>query len=370
MVLLIYGGVNFYIYRRVVNTAHLSGGLATALKITLLFCILAYPVSRFTFAIRPVSYPLTWVGGFWMSAMTWALIALLVVDLFRLSDLMFGWFPNWLTGNPAFSGQRILAGGTIIILLALAAGRFIAAHPVVRNVDLTIKQLSPDKNGYRVVLFSDTHLGTLKGLGFLNRVVDKVNAQNADLILIPGDVFDESPNHLQWVTEPLSRLKAKDAVVVSMGNHEYYAGERESIKVFKDAGLTFLKDQAIEIPGTAIVAGMDDITGSKQYGTAIVPLKSYTDEYNPNLPLFVLHHTPVRREEAAEAGADLMVCGHTHGGLQWPLDYITRMVYGVKRGLTKIDDMNFFLTVGVGTWGPPIRLGATPEIVVFTLRNS
>ncbi len=369
MALMIYGGANYYIYRRVVGTAHFGGGLGTALKVGLLFCILAYPLSRFSFAIRPVSVPLTWIGGFWLAAMAWAVLALVVIDFVRLSDLLFGWFPNWLTGNRVLAGQRLLVGGIVLMILALTAGRIIAANPVVRNLELSIEQLPKEKDGYRVVLFCDTHLGTLKGLGFLNRVVEMVNSQNADLVLIPGDVFDESPRRIPWAIEPLSRLKAKDAVVVSMGNHEYYAGPAESIKVFREAGLTFLRDQAIEIPGTAVVAGMDDITGSRQYGEKLVPLRSYIEGFDPNLPLIVLHHTPVRREEAREAGADLMVSGHTHGGQQWPFEYITRMVFGVKRGLTKFGEMNFFLTVGVGTWGPPIRLGATPEIIVFTLRN-
>lgn len=370
MVLLIYGGTNYYVYRRVVTTAHLGGGFGLALKIALLVCILAFPLARFTIALKPVTVPLSWIGGFWLAALAWAVIAFAFIDLVRLTDLMFGWFPNWLTGNPAFSGQRLLAGGAILMILALVTGRIIAANPVVRNVDLMVRQLPAAKNGYRIVLFSDVHLGTLNGLSFFNRIVNKVNSLNADLVLIPGDVFEESPRHLPWAAEALGRIRAKDAVVVSMGNHEYYAGEGESIKAFRDAGLTFLRDKAFEIPGTAVVAGMDDITGSRQYGTKPVPLKSYIESFDQNLPLIVLHHTPVRREEAKEAGADLMVSGHTHGGQQWPFYYITRMVFGVERGLTKFGDLNFFLSVGVGTWGPPIRLGATPEIVVFTLRNT
>jgi len=370
MVLLIYGGANYYIYRRVVTSANLSGGLALAIKVALLVLILAYPLSRFTFAIRPISIPLTWAGGFWLAAMAWAVLAFAVIDLVRLTDLIFGWFPNWITGNPWFGAQRLLAVGTLLMILALTAGRIIAANPVIRNFELNMAQLPKDKSGYKVVVFSDTHLGTLKGPGFLDKVVRLVNAQNPDLVLIPGDVYDESPRHLPWSVEGLRKLKAHDAVVVSMGNHEYYSGEGESIKSFREAGLTFLRDKAIEIPGTAVVAGMDDITGSKQYGNKPVPLKSYIEGLDSSLPLFVLHHTPVRREEARDAGADLMVSGHTHGGQQWPFDYITRMVFGVKRGLTKIGDLNFFLTVGVGTWGPPIRLGASPEIVVFTLKSS
>lgn len=368
MVLLIYGGTNYYIYRRVVQAAQLSGNWSITLKFALLFVIVAFPVSHMINGIKPLT-PVVWIGAVWLAVMAYAVLIFALIDLVRITDLIFGWFPNWLTGNPVLTGQRLLLGGTAIMAVLMIIGGIIAANPVVKNFNLSIKGLPENSNGYKVVLFSDTHLGVIRNEKFLNKVVDLANRQNADLVLIPGDVFDEPPRRLPWVADVLSRLRAKDGVVVSMGNHEYYSGEGEAIKVFRDAGLIFLRDQAFEIPGVAVVAGMDDVTGSRQYGAKPVPLKSYLEDFDPNLPLFVLHHTPVRRDEAREAGADLMVSGHTHGGQQWPFDYLTRMIFGVKRGLTKFGDMNFFLTIGAGTWGPPIRLGATPEIVVFSLNQ-
>jgi predicted MPP superfamily phosphohydrolase len=370
MVLLIYGGANYYIFRRVVHTAHLSGAAATALKIGLLVCILAYPLSRFTFAIKPISLPLTWVGGFWLAALSWAVIGFAAVDLVRLTDLAFGWFPNWLTADRIRIGQRMLAGGAVVMALLLISGRIIAANPIVRNFDLTIDRLPKEKDGYRVVLFSDTHLGQLKGVSFLNRLVEKVNSLQADLILIPGDVFDENPKHTPWAREPLSRLKARDGVIASTGNHEFYSGLNECVAMLREAGIAVLRDETLTIPGTTVVCGLDDITGSRQYGRPPKPIAEIVQDVDPALPLLLLHHTPVRREEASESGVDLMVSGHTHGGQQWPFGYMADLTYGVRKGLTRIGGMNFFLTVGVGTWGPPIRLGAAPEIVVITLRPS
>ena len=300
--------------------------------------------------------------------MCYALIAFAFTDLVRLTDLTFGWFPNCLTGDRVRVGRILLASGTGVIVVLLIVGRMIAAHPVVRNLELTFDRLPGDKDGYRVVLFSDVHLGTIIGEKFLNRLIDQVNDLKPDLILIPGDLVDEPPRYIPWAKEPLKRLKARDGVIVSMGNHEYYHGAGESVKLFTESGFIFLRDQAIEIPGTVVVAGMDDLTGSRQYKEKPFPLNNYTANINKNLPLIILHHTPARIEEVREAGADLMVSGHAHGGQQWPFEYITRMVFKVKSGLTKFGDLNFFLTTGVGTWGPPIRIGATPEIVVFTLK--
>jgi len=88
---------------------------------------------------------------------------------------------------------------------------------------------------------------------------------------------------------------------------------------------------------------------------------------DPNLPTVLLHHTPTRTKEAAEAGIALMVSGHTHGGQLWPVGYLFSLFFGVKQGLSYIGEMKIYLTNGVGTWGPPVRVLAAPEVVIFTL---
>lgn len=369
LVLLIYGGANTYIYRRISTLSHLSGGWALALKLGLLFCILAYPVSRSLFSVKALGVPLTWIGGFWLAAMTYLLLGFLLTDLVRFSDLMFGWFPNWLTGDQIRTDRIFVAGLGGLIVIVLIVGRLIAMNPSVRTVQLKVDQLPEGKDGYKVVLFSDVHLGSLVGKEFLNRLVDQVNGLNADLILIPGDVFDENPAHVPWATEPLSRFRAKDGVIVSTGNHEFYSDLKACVQMVKDAKLTILRDETVTIPGTAVVVGLDDITASRQFSAKTVPISDIIKDVDPSLPVLVLNHTPGRIAEARLAGVDLIVSGHTHGGQLWPFDYITRMVYGVKRGVTVYDKMNFFLTVGAGIWGPPIRIGASPEVVVMELRR-
>jgi len=338
-----------------------------ALKITLLFLILAYPAARFAHSFKPLATPLTWVGGFWLAAMVYALFGFAVVDLFRLSDRLFHWFPALITANRVRTGQMFLAGGGGILLLALIVGRLIALSPAVREVELKIDRLPPEREGYRVALLSDAHLGTLVSKKFLDRLTAQVNSLNPDLTLIPGDVFDENLRETPWAVEGLSRFRARDGVIVSTGNHEFYANVKACVDVLQEARLSVLRDEYITIPGTVVVAGLDDITGSRQFGGRPKPIVNVIAGADTTLPLFVMHHTPIRMEEAAAAGADLFVSGHTHGGQLWPFSYVTRMVFKVKSGLTMFGKMNFFLTVGAGTWGPPIRLGATPEVILFRL---
>ncbi len=367
--LLIYSSINYYVYCRIIQAASLHGPAGLALKLFILFCILAYPLSRAPYFSNLIAGGLEWIGAFWLAVMTYSLLIVFVLDVLWLSDLLLCWFPNSITANAVHTGRVAFAVGAALVTGLLIVGRLIALNPVVRTVDIPISRLPVGKEGYRIVEFSDIHLGALVGERFLNRLVDKANSLNPDLILIPGDIVDEPPKRIEWAIEPLRRLKARDGVMACMGNHEYYAGPVEAMRMFERAGILLLKDKATVIPGTAVIAGMDDITASRQFGQKPVPVKSYTEGLDQTLPLIVMDHTPLRLQEAREAGVDLLISGHAHGGQLWPFDYVTRLVYHVHRGLTRFGKMNFFLGVGVGTWGPPIRIGATPEIVVMVLKR-
>lgn len=367
--LLIYSSINYYVFRRIVQSASLVGSTDTALRAFLLFCILCYPLSRMPFFGRAVANGLEWVGAFWLAVVVYAVLIIIVIDFARLTDLFTGWLPNSITADPRLSARWALgySGGLVVVLLIV--GRILAVHPVVRTLEIPLARLPEGKDGYRIVEFSDIHLGGLVGIDRLNKIVDKANSLSPDLILLPGDIIDEPPRRLKWAIEPLKRLRARDGVMASMGNHDYYSGPVEAMKMFERAGILLLKDRSVVIPGTAVISGLDDVSSSREFGQKPVPVASFTSGFDPSLPMIVMHHTPMRVKEIADAGADLMISGHTHGGQLWPFDYITRAVYGVRRGLSRIGKMQLFLGVGVGTWGPPIRIGATPEIVVMVLRK-
>jgi predicted MPP superfamily phosphohydrolase len=218
-------------------------------------------------------------------------------------------------------------------------------------------------NNYTIVAFSDTHLGALVGIKRLEKIVELTNMQNPDLILIIGDLVDESGRNVEWVIEPLKQLKAEDGVWMVAGNHEFYHGIVGITKLVREANITLLRNEVREIAGKINLIGIDDITGARQFRTPKTSINDLTTGLNRNLPTILLHHTPLRREEAARAGSDLMLSGHTHAGQLWPFGELAKATYKIPPGLSKIGKMQFYLSVGAGTWGPPIRIGSRPEVV-------
>ncbi len=365
--LLLYGGINFYIYRRILIGAALTGGWNWALKIVLITLMSSYLLGRNLVSIKWLGTPLIWLGSIWFAIMTYAFILCLLVDIAKGFDLLTGWFPNLISSNLIRAGRITLIMGTILIVCLTILGNIASHNVMVRKVDLVLNKLPAEHKNYKITYFADVHLGSLVGINHLQKIVEKVNSTEPDLILIGGDIIDEPAGRLRWADEPLKQLKAPDGVWAVLGNHEFYDGLDASLVFMQDVGIKVLRNEAKIIPGKLSIAGLDDASATRQFRGVIKPVKQIIKEADPNLPIVLLHHTPLRYREAAKAGVDLMLSAHTHGGQLWPFDYITYLVYGVKRGLCQIDGMNFYLTTGAGTWGPPVRIGASPEIVVFTL---
>jgi len=172
---------------------------------------------------------------------------------------------------------------------------------------------------------------------------------------------------MDWIIEPLKQLEFSDGVYFATGNHEFYQGVGLASELPRKAGITVLRDSSIVVEGAFNLIGLDDLTGTTQLRLSKTPIDDLMKGIDPSLPTILLHHTPGRMAEAADAGVDLMLSGHTHGGQIWPANYLMRIRYGVKQGLSKFGEMYFYLTNGVGTFGPPVRIGAKPEIVHLTI---
>ena len=366
--LLVYTATNYYIYRRAVQAASAAGWAGVALRVVLLTAILAYPLGRALGGSWGVSKIFIWVGSFWFAAMSYSLLIVLLVDLIRFGDLLTGWLPSWVLGDRIQSGRMVFAVSAVMIGMLLLGGHIRSLYPVIHEVPITLDKLSPERGEYRIALFADTHLGELVGERRMSRIADQVNNLNVNLCLIVGDLVDESPKHLEWAVEPLKKLTAPDGVWAVTGNHEFYAGIEESTALMERAGIKLLRDSVVEIPGELSLIGLDDVTGSRQFQRSVKPISELVGAANRNLPTLLMHHSPLRLQEAERAGVDLMISGHTHRGQIWPFGYIAQAVYGVDTGLTQIGRMKFYLTTGAGTWGPPVRVGARPEIVVLVLK--
>ncbi len=207
--------------------------------------------------------------------------------------------------------------------------------------------------------------------------------------MIIGDLIDDAIDRMPWLSEPLSRIEAADGVFAVNGNHEFYTGIKQFDELANEAGIRLLMNQSAVIDGKVILIGLDDESGGRSFNAKKIAIEKLVKEARntppfdsppakrggikrggANLPIILMHHTPTRMKEAESAGVDLMLSAHVHEGQLWPGKYFAEAVYGVKKGLSEIGKMKFYLTSGAGTWGPPVRICAAPEIVTLVLKRN
>jgi hypothetical protein len=221
-----------------------------------------------------------------------------------------------------------------------------------------------------VVVASDIHLGTIVCKSKLERIVDRINALEPDLVLLPGDVVDEDigPVIRNNLGETLRKIRSKFGVVAITGNHEYIGGVEPACTYLVEHGITMLRDSSITINDSVIIVGREDISIRGFTGKIRKPLKELMSDVDKSYPIILMDHQPFHLEEAEANGADLQLSGHTHHGQLWPFNFITKKVYELSWGYKKKGNTHYYVSCGVGTWGPPVRTGNRPEIVSLRLK--
>jgi uncharacterized protein len=255
---------------------------------------------------------------------------------------------------------------SVLFLLAIAIsiyGIWNAQHPQLKNITVKIKNLPPQWQNEKIIFISDIHLGAVNKAPFIKKVVEQINTVKPELVLIGGDYFDGSLSEYNSLTDPLKNIKSKFGVYFVNGNHESYIGELGADKALQSAGVKILKDEIADIDGLNIVgADFTNDLGNKQSIEALLKKVSF-DETN-----IFMYHEPRYTDLAKTSGVDLQLAGHAHYGQQFPFQFFTWLVY--KKyfyGLHVEGAYTSYTSNGVGTWGPPIRIGNTPEIVIITL---
>ena len=370
IVLLVNLVVNTYIFSRTKALFPESG--VAWWSATILFWLLAfsYVIGRFTERAGPMwlAEPFVKLGSWWLGAMVYLTLLFLLTDIFRGLNSLFH-FSDILKFQ--WSGQKgAVAVVTVYALSAivLAFGYYNAVSPVVRMQEISLNKPVPGGK-QRVVLVSDIHLGMMISNGRLDTLVNLVNRQNADVILLAGDVFDEDlgPVIKNNMGDLLKNLKARYGVYAVLGNHEFYGNADAAHHYLTDHNITVLRDSVAVLLNGIVVAGREDITGQQMYGKPRKPLDELLAGIDREKPLFLLDHQPYKLDEAVANGVDLQVSGHTHHGQMWPFNHITGAMFEISRGYGKIGESHFFVSSGYGTWGPPIRTNSRSEIVVMDI---
>lgn len=302
---------------------------------------------------------LEFLGMNWMAMLFLTCVPLVAVDLVTA----FGWLMPRLAA--ALRGWALVAGA-VLSVIALFQG---LRPPEVQSYDVRLNGLPEGMDGTVIVALSDMHLGSLLGERWLSARIAQVNAQQPDLVVLLGDIFEGHGPPRGKLIEILDRISAPLGVWAVPGNHEFYGGYGRHTGPIEDAGFQMLRNRWVEVRPGLVLAGVEDFTTRHRSGRNDDIMAQALARRPPGATV-LLSHTPWEAEKAAQAGVGLMLSGHTHGGQIWPFGYLVRRVYPLLAGRYEVDGLTVIVTRGAGTWGPRMRLWRPGEILRVTLRQN
>jgi hypothetical protein len=343
---------HFYIWTRFVSATHLPMLWHVLASIAIFALTPALPLATFFLRRLPraTGMPYVWLAYTWFGLAVYLLVAAAVT---HLACAIGGVDPR----------TAALAGiGAAIVTVAYGIIHM-ARGPFVQRVRIPLAKLPAAADGYTIAQLTDVHIGPLLGKDFAAKVAARVNALDADLIVITGDLVDGRLEELREHIEPLRALRARDGVYAVTGNHEYYWNAEAWLEHLRSLGMRILRNEHVTIRDAFELAGADDSTAAEDVPRAVAGR-------DDKLPVVLLAHHPKTIARAVAAGVDLQLSGHTHGGQLLPLGWLSRLFEPRVAGLGRFGATWLYVSEGTGFWGPPMRIGTSSEIALLTLTRA
>ena len=358
--LLIYGSMHLYALGKVwLSFPH---SLALGLALTLAGIVLTFSPVLVWFLERQSWHRATvataWVSYTWMGYLFLFLCIGLLFDLGHALATLLN--INWpLNEARTFRVVSLLA-------LAMLGYGFIEARQIrIEEVNITTSKLASGR--VTIAQITDLHLGIMLGDGFLDRIIAKLREIKPDIVVATGDIVDGQGDNFAALARHFKSYTPPLGAYAVTGNHETYAGLEHSLRFLRNAGFTVLRGESVKAGGIVVV-GVDDPSAAPSGQQARLPTSEALASVTADDFIVLLKHQPVIDSDTP---FDLQLSGHIHGGQIFPFVYLTRLAYGVPTGLTELaDGRRLYVSRGAGTWGPPIRLFAPPEITLITIASA
>ncbi|MET8355957.1 metallophosphoesterase [Micromonospora sp. NPDC005171] len=399
------GLIHLYLWKRLVRDTTTPGRWRRVGGIAALVLALLVPVTLA--GTQAGLYWLAWPGYLWLALMFYLLVVLVVLEVPMLVARLVqrrrvvAAEPTTAAPEPVLVGaagpteppaagavaapdhdpsrRLLLARGAAIFAGLTATGitgygvRTALGPPHLDRVRIPLAKLPRSMDGLRIATVSDIHLGPLRGRAHTERIVAAINRLDADIVAVVGDLVDGSVAELGSAAEPLRDLRSRYGSFFVTGNHEYYSGVEEWVQEVDRLGLRVLQNRRQEIQargGVLDLAGVNDLTAAGTGLAAGPDFAAALGDRDPSRPVVLLAHQPLAAREAARYGVDLQLSGHTHGGQMVPFNLAVRLEQPVVSGLGEVDGTKVYVTNGAGFWGPPVRVGAEPQISLVELRSA
>lgn len=358
----IYGGFHVYVYYKLKPFFLAHQWLLIAILALLggsIFLVVALTHS----SVEPlIVSPLAYITFIWMG------IVFLFIAISCSFDLV-----TWIFGKigaQQLHSYLVSPSRTIVIGIAVM---LIAVYGYVASLQIHVESLAFESSKItmpvRVVQISDLHLGFLSDESYCQKLVDEINALDADIVVSTGDLVDMQMDHLDGLGQLMSSIRARRGKFAVLGNHEVLAGIQASQKFTERVGFKLLSNSGVTIDDAVNLVGVDDpaVEGSVQQSSVNEP--ALLKQYDNGLYTILLKHQPVV-EQKSRGLFNLQLSGHTHGGQIFPFNLLIHLFYKAPFGLSQQGNNSWlYVSRGTGTWGPPMRVLAKPEITLFRLQN-
>ena len=346
---------NIYIFVRALQT--LSGlSLGWKVVFSLGYWLAALALVLSIFVLRHIEIPevlsqgLFNIGSVWLVFTLYMVLALLVTDISKL------FVPTLKT-----YGFVVSFGFTVCLL---TYGYFNYKHPDINHLDITLDKPLQGQP-MKIVAISDVHLGNGTRKPQLQKFVEMINAQEPDLIIIGGDLIDNSliPLYQQKMEEELNQLKAPMGIYLAPGNHEYISGMEACEQFLKGTPIRLLRDSIVTLPNGLQLIGRDDRSNRRR-----LPIAELMKQADSTKPTLLIDHQPYEVAKKDSLGIDIQFSGHTHRGQVWPLSLLVDNMYEQSHGYRRWTNSHVYVSSGLSLWGPPFRIGTKSDMLVMRVK--
>lgn len=354
VVMVFYVGANGYIFWRMLQLMQ-GAPIVVRVLFGILFWVAAFGMFL-SLGLRDVALPETLHRVLYVVGTSWLVFTLYMFAALLLTDLI-----HWIW--PAF--QYGVWWALVVTVVVLECGYINYRRPRIER--LTIETEKPVEGGrMRIVAISDVHLGRGTTRSDLARYVDMINAQEPDMVVIVGDLIDNSivPVEAADMCREFERVEARYGIYMSAGNHEYISGIEACRRYLATTPVQLLTDSVVEHPSGIRIVSRDDRTNSQRDSLSRLLAEDKTERFT-----LVLDHQPTSIKESSRHGVDLHLSGHTHRGQVWPISLATDAMFDQSHGYRRWDATHTYVMSGLSLWGPPFRIGTQSELLVIDVVN-
>lgn len=365
----VYGGLHAYLWWKATRLLGLRGAAALALGLFFVLMVVAPFLGRLLRDGSAIFNAAELFTFLWMGIAFYLFVINLGADLWNLAATIARTvFPA--AGLPILGGPRLFWGIAAATTLIVGWAAIEASNVRVRRIRVPTTKLARGTAPIRIVQVSDVHLGLLVGERRLGAILERVREARPDLLVATGDMLDAVGDHLEPLMLMWREVTPRLGKYAVTGNHEYYSGIPGALVFLEGAGFRVLRDEALTIPGVVNLVGKEYRAPGGLAGSParFRPLAELVSEGDPELFTLLLKHLPSGfEEETAALGVGLQLSGHTHDGQMFPFRWLVRLSFRHLAGLYRHGGSLLYVSRGTGTWGPPLRFLAPPEVTLFEL---